>query len=704
MLRHLLAISFAALLSTPLVLAQDDPFHPTITERRSITINGRATDAAGSPVAGATIFVVSTNAVDEDLGKTTTDDEGRFTFSNVSLPIVQFDRSIPEGTFQVFGLAAGFGFAWHGMRSFRPEHRSKETHVLGEDYDFFLDEPIVTNLMFGPAAKLAGCVVDDAGKPIAHAAINLGGCDYVDIAGKESHVNFREFWSLGALPEANRSTTTGEDGRFHFEGLPAECRFLMDFEQGEHAPVMLWAATTKRPASEIPSRYESSGHDEPMLTGDIRVTLSSTRRIAIDVVAADTGKPMPNVHVSGSNGGATGTASWGKTDAAGKVELRLPPGEYRLMADPPRDIPFVRTMQPLVVADKPAEQSCRVTLKPACVLILQAIDKETGQGLPDAGFTFERDEEEGTWGFVTSSTVWVDHPVTDAGGQLRVFAEPGRRRYGVGLYPEGYEPVKIPSDPVELRAGETVYLRFEFRKSDPAKKEMVALDAGEQSTVTIGGKTFIAVKRADEDKGIQLEAGRTPGTFHYSYTGRVSWSVEPQWPVDVGFRFLQDENLTASVHVDRDEPFTIEADLKPGLYYVESFIPNNWPPHRYWNAIGPQITIADDGRAKIGSQELQHDLYMEMISPTTMQVVDDTRPLLKWTPVEGAAHYSVGMIEEDFFTRKVLSNTGGQPTPKPEYKVPRDLVPGRVYELYLFATDESGKTLGHGGGYFITKK
>jgi hypothetical protein len=62
--------------------------------------------------------------------------------------------------------------------------------------------------------------------------------------------------------------------------------------------------------------------------------------------------------------------------------------------------------------------------------------------------------------------------VTDNSGRLRAVLPPGKRRisaaaldWGNGFkLPEGYELVKENTEPVELLAGKTVKLRFEFRK------------------------------------------------------------------------------------------------------------------------------------------------------------------------------------------------------------------------------------------------
>ena len=177
------------------------PAKPAV-ETVPITVSGRATDLAGKPVAGATIYLVSTNGINADLGTTTTAADGSYTFRDARLPV---RRALPDsplaGTFQVFGSAPGHGFAWHGMRFYQPEPRPADRRVAGEDHTSFQGEPLVMNLAFPPAATLRGRIVDEAGKPVAGVKVNLEGGDYLDIQGKETHPNFREFWCIQQAPE-----------------------------------------------------------------------------------------------------------------------------------------------------------------------------------------------------------------------------------------------------------------------------------------------------------------------------------------------------------------------------------------------------------------------------------------------------------------------------------------------------------------------
>ena len=176
------------------------PAHPaSITI--PITVRGRATDSEGKPVAGATIYLVSTNGKNAPLGTMTTDRDGSYIFRNARLPVSRgWDDAPLAGTFQVYGTAPDHGFAWHGMRFYQHERRPADRKVAGEDYSLFGSDPKVMDLRFPPAATISGRIMDETGRPVPGATIRIGDCDYLDTEGKESHHNFREFWAIHAAP------------------------------------------------------------------------------------------------------------------------------------------------------------------------------------------------------------------------------------------------------------------------------------------------------------------------------------------------------------------------------------------------------------------------------------------------------------------------------------------------------------------------
>ena len=424
----------------------------------AITVVGRATDTAGKPVPGATISLVSTHGTQALLGTATTDRDGSYRFREARLPVSRPREDAPlSGTFQVYGVAPGHGFAWHGMRFYQPRLRPADWKVAGEDYTLFQAKPLVMDLRFPALAALSGRIVDQARRPVPNARVRLGACDYLDTQGKESHPNFREFWAIQSASAAMTTTKTDKDGRFRLEGLPTEAGFWLWVEHPQYAWQSFYAATTTRPATTFDYPLQSIAGQErpPVRTGPILVVLDAIRRVAIRTVFADTGRPAARVRVSAGRGSAGPSAS-GTSDGEGKLLLRLPPGDYEIVADPTLNgADCVRTLSTLRVAAEPAEQPLEVRVKPGCVLFLEVIDTKTGKGIPGVSFLCETASNPGTRGTVQSRTGTSDDPRSDAEGLLRAVVEPGEGTFSTRVCPRVLGlPAKFPGEACRPPRGE----------------------------------------------------------------------------------------------------------------------------------------------------------------------------------------------------------------------------------------------------------
>ncbi|MHC5544378.1 hypothetical protein ACYOEI_39620, partial [Singulisphaera rosea] len=173
----------------------------------------------------------------------------------------------------------------------------------------------------------------------------------------------------------------------------------------------------------------------------------------------------------GTNGvGANGVGAYGVSDAEGKLELKLPPGPYSILADPPRqDSHIVRTKTTMTVFDRPGEreQSYELEVNPGCVLTLEAVDADTGEGIPDVSFMVESDRSPGVRNTVQGSTAYVENSRTDASGKLRAVVEPGERTFSLGFVPAstGYRQEDLVAK-VKLPAGKPASVRFELHKRE----------------------------------------------------------------------------------------------------------------------------------------------------------------------------------------------------------------------------------------------
>lgn len=429
-----------------------------------IAVTGMARDEQGLPIKGASIYLVSTNGADRALDTVKSDENGVYSLKG-QLSIRQSPGMIPQGTFQVFGVAPGYAFAWQGMKTLMMEKRPANSISRAQDTLFYAGEPLALDLTFHPGTTIAGRVVDEKDQPLPGVKFQLSSCDYLDIEGKESHVNYREFWAIYMLPEALRTATTDADGRFSFAGVPREAIFWLRFKHPDFAQQSMYAATTRKPLpAKIEKVVQRPGQPRPTIaTGDISVKLVASRRIQVQVVAANTHEPVAGVDVWGSAGQATGSSSGGKTDSEGRIELKLPPGDYSLDIRPPRGASFVRKGDKLQVNAAPMNQTKQLTLEPACVVVLEAVDAETCKGIPGVGFWHGSN---GTRTSVQSDTTYIDHPRTNAEGRIRAIVNPGSDFFYAGPI-EGYQLEGDQRLPVVLPAGKTVTVQFKMRKLKP---------------------------------------------------------------------------------------------------------------------------------------------------------------------------------------------------------------------------------------------
>ncbi len=450
-------------------------------ETTPLTVRGTATDTAGKPVRGAAVYLVALDWLHPItvIGKTTTDEQGRYTIANSKLPFSRPKSDPPQSRFQVFGTAPGYGFTWHGYKIVFPlMPRPPDAPTNDTDIVFQGETPVV-NLTFGPAASLRGRVVGETDQPLAGVNIQIIFCGHLRFPKDAGSIaGATDFQAIDALPESMRTTSTDREGRFHLDGLPKEICFSIRVSHPDYQKLYLYAATTDQPLPEdiVMEMHPKPGKDNPVWTGDLDLKLIPPRQVTVQMVDADTGKPAAGVRVAADQYGRTQTGDEGTTDREGKVTLRLPPGQYHLSASPPRDADYLKARRIDLSVGKTGGETVRVKLSPACVVVLQAVDADTGKGIPGVAFQSEDVDHPGQWNRVQHSSVYWDNPVTDASGKLRVIFPPGKRRFSAApltwqngyQLPKGYKLIKDDTAPVELSPGKEVKLRFEFRKEAPA--------------------------------------------------------------------------------------------------------------------------------------------------------------------------------------------------------------------------------------------
>jgi RNA polymerase sigma factor (sigma-70 family) len=438
---------------------------------QDFSVSGRAVDPDGKPVSGATIFLVSTNSSPARLLDTViTDKEGQYAFKDAKLPYrikKKDDDAWEQGSFEVFGKCPGRAFAWGGLKILNIDPRLKVQPAKAVKTDYFPGERIEIGLEFDPPKKIEGRIVDEKGQPIAGVKLRISDCDYVNTAGKAEHVNLREFWGMNQAADVmpkEVSAVTDAKGQFEFSSVPPDVFCLIWLQHPDYAYLSLYTSTAANPPPTHDDRH-------PVLKLPLNLTLHSVRVIKVQVRSKEDEKPVAGVNVSSFQPRTAGYSWGGTSDKKGELTLKLPPGKYQLNADPARDSDFVRTSEDLTVAEKPAEQSFVLRQQEGCVLILKAIDVDTGKGVPKV--TFFRDVVEngvtvGRAGANSDQGI-VTSPVANDKGELRIVVQPGKGRYSLGL-PEGYDPANGANSELvrklELSAGKTITEVFKIRKKN----------------------------------------------------------------------------------------------------------------------------------------------------------------------------------------------------------------------------------------------
>jgi len=329
-------------------------------------------------------------------------------------------------------------------------------------------DPIEINLEFASPKKIEGRIVDEKGKPIAGVKLQIGSCDYVNTAGKEKNPADRVFWGMNkaadVMPQEVCAVTDAK-GQFEFSSVPPDVFCYLRLKHPDYADLTLYTST----AANSPEK-QSQGH--PVVKLPLNLTLHSVRKVRVQVRSKQDDKPLAGVRVIGSQQErAGGHSSIEVSDKEGNATLKLPPGKYRLEGYPSQETYFILpTSEDLTVEEAPAEQSITLRQQEGCVLILKAIDADTGKGVPKIAF-YSKEGRGNTR--VRSGPFSGDAPVTNEKGELRAVVKPGEGRYGIGEYPikelpDGYERNQedLAGRKLVLPAGKTITETFKIRKKN----------------------------------------------------------------------------------------------------------------------------------------------------------------------------------------------------------------------------------------------
>ena len=453
-------------------------------ELHRVTISGTARTASGDPVKDADISIIAhANRISSDFnllrGQTRTDDTGHFELKDIQLLVIR-ERANPiprqaEGDFVVFATREGYGFTWHATCKYRPDVRPQGTELDDRNQQvteraFYLNEPIEVDLLFERPAKLKGRITDKQGRPLPHAKVQLGLIDSLrtrnswgiwscSFLGNENQPVSEpaRFDAIRLLPAKFRETHTDAQGYYEFTQLRRDTSYLANIDPGPTFDPWQFtlAATAKEKVRN--KNMVAVGYD-----GELNRDFEAPRSVTVQVTQENTNQPVANVLVTAHPVGQVRRGGvQARSDSQGNANLQLLSGEYQLIAEPAPDLPFCFQSKILIVSDKTEDLKHTLKLKPAAIVILKAVNSETGEPIPGVRFNYETHDTSEQLP-VSTQTVFVDYPETNAAGEIQAFMLPGTRRFVVT---EPFTLVQADGsrgERVKLTAGKTTEVEFKL--------------------------------------------------------------------------------------------------------------------------------------------------------------------------------------------------------------------------------------------------
>ena len=461
-------------------------------ELHRVSITGTARNTAGEPVKDADIYVSSHGWItpgdfERLRGHTRSDANGHFEFKDVQLFVVRQRDSASkpdEGSFTVFGVKDSYGFSWHPARLYRPGKHpvgiaSGDRNKQATEEVFYQGEPIAVDLQFDVPATLKGVITDKQGHPLANTKVQLGYVDNLQSPAsrrtgsckylKNSNPNSNRsdmFSDFSAVPAGLRETRTDEQGRYEFTQLRRDTSYSANIDPGlEFDPWQFTLLTTNKPR--VTGNTFAVGY-----AGELNHQFAAPRDITVHVVQSDSGRPVANVLVTAHHMGKIRRGGiQARTDSRGNAQLRLVPDEYKLVAEPTPDQPFLYLGQKYFVPEKVDSETDKthqvnMQLNLAAIVKLKVVNSHTGAPIPGVRFNYET-YDSGDQLPLSTQTVHVDYPLTNAAGEIQAFMKPGMRRFVVAeplslaqaegsrserikLYPGQITEVKIRLTPPEF--------------------------------------------------------------------------------------------------------------------------------------------------------------------------------------------------------------------------------------------------------------
>ncbi|WP_197529044.1 redoxin domain-containing protein [Aeoliella mucimassa] len=456
-------------------------------EIHRVEIAGLVVNDQGAPVADATVMAVGTPdqygfGYERSPVEATTNASGEFAMVLEVLVLRDSSQQVGKqavGEFCVFAIADGYGFTWAEECTFRPEPmpaslREAATKSLT---GFYQDFSPAVKLTLEPPAVFEGVISDDQGNPLPNARIQAGvvngppegqgreirGCRLENESGTTS-----TFVAIDVLPANLRDTRTDELGHFSLPQLRTDTTYMALIDPGPEYDAKQLTLLTGDPPANADIRRTISTSD-----GIYSGQFACPRDVRIHLVTAE-GEPIAGGCVlahAKRQARYAGTNS--RTNERGIAELRILPGEYTLLLDPPLDAPLLPRKAMLTVGDE-ASRELQYCLPAAATLRIHAVHEDDDSAIADIRFRYQTDSMDEPQ-LLSTQQVASDYRGTDSEGVLEVQLPPGEVTLLTETNPRGLTPVQSKSDPIVLVAGEAHDYEFRFDRSrrNPAATNQV---------------------------------------------------------------------------------------------------------------------------------------------------------------------------------------------------------------------------------------
>lgn len=362
--------------------------------------SGTVVDAAGKPVAGATVWLLSDDFLDaKAFEETRSDQEGRFQFAEKKWDLTG-RRGGPEITARdMQGRIGG------QVR----ERVASPTEAPANPY-----QNIKVKLQ--EVKECQGRLVDESNHPIAKAKIRPTMWSW-----ERREENFmQDLIFLPANLTNEMAVETDADGRFTLAGIPTVGRIVTSIDSEEFGEPRVGWKTDKTLTFKLKRAGTLQGKlicaQDAKAAAGIKIEVREKMERG-DMMEADSWISYFNEFTTDTDGGF-------RLD-------KVPQGSYTLMAQLPEDFPYYLDQANSFEVKAGSTAMVSLKLQPAFKVQGKIVDGETGTGIAGARVYLDFLEERSRGSTVNPAT-------TDAEGSFSLFAHPGKARINVFQLPDQY--------------------------------------------------------------------------------------------------------------------------------------------------------------------------------------------------------------------------------------------------------------------------